>query len=330
MIFPKYLQKVNLSPSPAFSLLKQKSRFLLWDFWHCFRSPIEPGKNTNRLNYLTKAIIINYMKIENINYNYYQYADQESSCCLSSLCNTICDLYYRAIKYLYDFFKNCGCDTFAVLVSTFLFEPWSTLKAAVQYPFGLKEDFHYYNLNPETLTSAQAEKRAIIWLHGSMDNQRSALSFASKLENEDLGPVFTENVSKSTAEEDLECIFEKMKKIQQLYQKFHREKVVIDIIGHSRGAWLATIMLLLKDKLCKENIEIGTIIRIGNPLAECEIPGVQNHLGQIFELNGNWDMVKGISSEKMPANQKTFFNCGHLGLTFDSAVHQKIIQLLNH
>ncbi|PIS01339.1 MAG: hypothetical protein COT84_02825 [Chlamydiae bacterium CG10_big_fil_rev_8_21_14_0_10_35_9] len=256
----------------------------------------------------------------------------------SALCQKISNIYFRVILSFVNFLENHNQYVAAMVTGTLLTEPVSALKAALLYPLGWKKNFNFIGMNPKSITKEQSEKRPILLLHGNLHNQSAWISFAKKLRKENLGPVYTLNLpNHSFSSADKTLVEEKITEILKQYRKWNNQNVKIDVIGHSRGATVATCVGLKEDTwLFKEGCpsfylsevekraEIGKVIKIGYPTTQWYIDNVQitNHL---YEIYGTRDVLAPKSSN---LSQKFEVNTGHLGLLYSSSVHNKAIEWL--
>lgn len=219
-----------------------------------------------------------------------------------------------------------GWFWFGVVFGTILQEPWEVVKASCVYPFGLKEPFQFYGMNPSSITIEQSHKRPILLIHGNLHNQSAWLGLARELKGANLGPVFTLNLPSGTITgRDFALLGEKIDRIKRLYQK----EITIDLIGHSRGGDLAGE---LGDSVSRAGVNFGKVIKIGVPFSKREIEELKwihpNFTERIFEITAKHDVLVGKRPSYVPSKCHLEVNTGHLGLLYSPAVYAEIINFL--
>ena len=112
----------------------------------------------------------------------------------SSVGNRVYEVYHAVLSRLIGFFNNHGLNGACTVLGTLLLEPHHAFRAGLDYFTGKKREFHYYGLNPASLTPEQAIKNPILLLHGSLHNQSAWLKLAEKLQQTALGPIYTLNL----------------------------------------------------------------------------------------------------------------------------------------
>src|SRR5690348_7667527 len=93
----------------------------------------------------------------------------------SSQGNRVYEAYYTVISRLIGFFDHHGLYGASAVLGTLLLEPHHAIRAGFHYLTGKKREFHYYGLNPTSLTAEQATKTPILLLHGALHNQSAWL-----------------------------------------------------------------------------------------------------------------------------------------------------------
>ncbi len=252
---------------------------------------------------------------------------------IPSLWQKISSAYKSAVKQLIEFLRSHKYITTAGVMGTLLFEPLINLQAAYLFPYGWKEKFQYYGLNPEKLTPSQAQKRPLLCIHGDNHNQSAWLTLAKASEQSHAGPIFTINLDlkRSSWTEDARSLLNaKIEEIKRQYREQGIDDVQIDIAGHSTGASLAFYTALEPsswkvspegraevnpDKIAWRK-DIGNIIRIGTPTTakENELldPEMRN---RIFEIDGTDDLLVDARSTARP-DHRAEIPCGHVELIF--------------
>lgn len=224
------------------------------------------------------------------------------------------------------------CFRLAAVLGTLLTEPWSAIKAACRFPFNWRNHFNYHDLNPKTLTIEQAKKHPILLIHGDFHNQSAWLTLAKKLKYAGLGPVYTINLpSGEVTQYDYALILQKITEIKAQYSQQGIKKIKVNIVGHSRGGYLAhhSAWSILSSKMSEDHF--GKIISLGSVLNNAELHSLKEHDSDFenkkFEITAAYDVLETAISLLPPQNQM-IINTGHLGLLYSNDVHQRIIQLL--
>ena len=141
---------------------------------------------------------------------------------------------------------------FIRIYSIFRYQFISALYVVLTVPLGLKSHFNFYGLNPLSLTKKQAEKHPTLLIHGRCHNQGVWIYLAKVLQNSDVGPLFTINISSNLSahamEQSFQIIYQKIADIQQLYQPWTTTPIKVNIVGYSMGAIFAYFVNL--DEKC--------------------------------------------------------------------------------
>lgn len=110
-----------------------------------------------------------------------------------------------------------------------------TIFFGLRMVLGAFKSFHFYGLNPESLSETQAEHPPVLLLHGWLHNQSAWLPLAAYLKQHQYqGAVFTVNLPddpRQASSKDIEIIQQKLEEIQALYPSM----TTCYIAGHSRG-----------------------------------------------------------------------------------------------
>jgi len=204
----------------------------------------------------------------------------------------------------------------------------------------LKKDFNYYNLNPKALDEKYADQEPILLIHGNYHNQSAWLSLTHKLKKENFGPVYTVNLPGGcVTEADDNIIKNKIEHIQSQYAKLNRPDVKINLIGHSRGGYMAhrcAYKITIEGKVyfrhsAELKKEIGKVISIGTVVDEYDINNCQrsdpDFNKRYFEITGDNDILARESS-LLSDTQKKAIPVGHLELIYNQDTHQQIIHWL--
>lgn len=262
--------------------------------------------------------------------------DNKSQPAKPCLFHRIRDAYNRAIGRLVDFLYRHQWHTLGMILGTLLQEPFQVLRAGFTLPANWKKKFSYHGLNPTNLTDAQQKKRPILLIHGNLHNQTAWIELSKKLQRTDLGPVFTVNLpSGEVTEKDFEIVDKKIQEIKALYEKKGVSGISVDLVGHSRGCYLAQ-QRAYTDKQNGNRIwslrpDIGKVILIGTPLESPEINQIKridpNYTSRIYEITGQCDVLVREKS-LLPANNHVDLKTGHLGLLYSRQMHERVIEVL--
>ncbi len=255
----------------------------------------------------------------------------------TSFCQRICNIYKDAIQNFILFLAKHKFIVTSMVLGTLLLEPCESIKAAFMIPAGLKKHFNFYNMNPKTLTREQLNKQPILLIHGNYHNQSAWISLVKKLKAENLGPIYTVNLpSGPITDKDYKAIKEKVDEIKSQYKRYNIHNIKINVIGHSRGGFLAAQIastVLGKGKKCSEvgSENFGKVIKIGSVLNQSAISSIQEEdldfCDRVYEITGKYDaLVTGQSL--LPASHTKMVNSGHLGLLYSAKTHHHVIQML--
>lgn len=253
--------------------------------------------------------------------------------------NRICTAYRNAIRRFVAFLKKHGWHVTAMVLGTLLLEFWVALKAAFLMPASWKSHFNFYNMNPLEITEEQSKKRPILLIHGNYHNQSAWLDFAKKLKNSHLGPVYTVNLPNGdVTKKDFEIVNKKIEQIKNQYAKFNIKDITIDLVGHSRGAYIASKVAM--DHFVEQESDIHSVITLGTP-QDAELMSIikrmdnLNRLGgssipcpEFYDITGSYDVLCDESSP-LDLDHQYIAETGHLGLLYCSQVHQQVIAWLD-
>ncbi len=263
----------------------------------------------------------------------------------SSIWGKIRSAYLNCIRLYVKYLKRRNVVVFGLVSATFLTEPLNAFKGAFMTPYGWKRHFDYFDLNPKELTSSQLRENPVLLIHGNYDNQRAWLQLAEKLQKEGI-PAFTLNLPPGKVSRWDKCLLErKWDEIRNLYHRYGRKDAAINIVGHSRGAYLSVMMGVNKEgwEIRKRGVlstdlmkrhqrpDIGKIIQIGQYFSlnefQDEVATALNLKERIFSITGTRDILAPSNSNALPPDHKFTFDEGHLGLIFSDEVDQKIIDI---
>lgn len=229
----------------------------------------------------------------------------------------ISNSYQSAIKNFVIYLRRHRWKITAMVLGTFLAEPWSVLKAGVLKICNWKKHFNFYNMNPKTLSTAQMSQTPILLIHGNYHDQSAWLSMGKVLKN--VGPVYTVNLPGGyITQRDWDTVARKIEEIKSKCPSFTQ----VALIGHSRGGIISSIMLQQRSDI-KQAISIGEV-SYRNTIESMD-PHVRNRL---YEITGKHDVLV-TQSSFLPADHKKEVNVGHLGLLYSSEVHRQVVQWLN-
>lgn len=259
-----------------------------------------------------------------------------------SICQRISNAYRNAIHQFVNFLQKHKFYVTAMVLGTLLLEPFQAIKAGCISPASWKKHFNFYNMNPKTLSNEQLTKQPILLVHGNYHNQSAWISLAKKLRLSNLGPVYTVSLPNgSITLKDYEIIQSKIDEIKAQYKQYNvnniEHDIKINIIGHSRGGYLAhrmawTTLRADGKQYWGSSNDIGKVIKIGSVLDQEEISHIQNQdpdfRDRVYEITGQYDILETDKSLCEDSHMDTV-NSGHLGLLYSSQTHQRIIQWLS-
>ena len=242
---------------------------------------------------------------------------------------------YQKIR---SFFTRIGAPRLGRSITAFCSEPIHSLRASIYYLLGYLEPFCFYQMNPHKIRPSQVKKRAILLIHGNFHNQSAWIALAKSLTQSNLGPIYTVNLNPGPlTEADREVINAKIAEIRSQYD-VHGAKVVIDIIGHSRGSEMAFLTALEDNcwqissgfkKITSEKVsfkpEIGRVIRVGTPTDDEEKNALpRDLLDRIYEIDASNDSFV-LQKSQVKKTNRILVDTGHLGLLFSPTVHRQIL-----
>jgi hypothetical protein len=253
-----------------------------------------------------------------------------------SLCERICNAYRNAIKAFVKFLQKHNWFVTSLILGTLLTEVWQALKAAFFMPANWKKHFNFYNLNPTTLSETQAQKPPVLLLHGNFHDQTAWLSFAKKLKESSLGPVYSVNFpSGKCTDKDYEILNKKVREIKAQYKQLGVDNIQINLVGHSRGGHLAYCYSWIRNEgekaYWEKNKDIGKVIKIGSVLVQEDLDCIEKidstSKDRLYEIRGEYDILDDKKSVLPSDNQRTVAT-GHLGLLYSPEVHHQVIDWL--
>lgn len=246
-------------------------------------------------------------------------------------------MYRTTIQRLVGFLKRRGWSDLSSVLGTILVEPWQALKAGLMEAASWKKPFNFYGMNPQVLTEEHLKRRPLLLIHGNYHNQAAWLSLAKTFQAHALGPLYTVNLpSGLITQKDYQLIQSKIEEIQAQYQHHHVDRVKIDLIGHSRGAFLAfrlawTIPKERGHRMWQRNEAISHVIKMGSTLNLREIEKLQevdpHFRDRLYELVGTQDILEPKPSLLSPQHQK-IIETGHLKMLTSLEAHETILQWL--
>lgn len=249
---------------------------------------------------------------------------------------------YHGYKYIVaaatQFFRSCNWNGVARVFAALAWEPIVSVWAGLDIRRGKVETFDLYGMNPTSLSLEQKRQSPILLLHGRDGSQGMFSAMGAFFKTEEMGPVFTVNLSDGElTEDDYGVVNDKIEEIQKLYG----EKIKIDLIGYSRGAELAFFMALPKEKWSMDGQgrclmfpanewrdEIGKIIRIGSVTLPKEWERITPAMRlSIYEIRGCDDLHMPERSEAIHCYEVE--GVGHVGLVSSPLVFDRLKMILS-
>ena len=252
---------------------------------------------------------------------------ESSSCCpcitdsfytvvdwTSTLLNTIWECYRSAVRFFCEMLFNCGLEMIALTLSTWLTEPCAALYAAIWYPLGWQENFNHYGLNPTEITAAEVNRRAIILIHGRYSNPSTFLDLAKHFQERGIGPVYTiKTYHYDVTEADVQIVKDKFEEIAAQYAAHGAACPGFDLVGHSRGAWVATKTLERDDRVAR-------VFRIANPTQAHELEVLPpDKRERIYDVRAGDDIIFLEAQSALPPHRVHHVPSGHLGAVHHSS-----------
>jgi len=201
------------------------------------------------------------------------------------------------------------------------------------------------NYGFDTIENTMSEKHPVLLLPGAIGTWNYLGDLARSLKQAGI-PVFTiDTGAGATSDDKLKRVNKKILEIRTLYQN----STSVDIVAHSMGANLALAvaydeasvfidaegnLAFREDKPLEANPLVRKIITLANPLIKSEVESLKQieKIDHFFNIIAKYD---GIMGHKQPglvgdvAHQAEEVENGHIGIVFDSEVHQKIIHKLS-
>lgn len=259
---------------------------------------------------------------------------------IESLGKRISNCYREAIRTFVRFLQRHNFFVTSLVLGTLLLETGTALRAGFCAPASWKKHFNFYNMNPKAITEEQSKKSPILLIHGNYHNQSAWLSLAKKLKDQNLGPVYTVNLPNGNfTDKDFEITFKKIEEIKRHYSHWGVKNIKIDLVGHSRGGAIAT--LLSTERYVKSSKEssnwgryqndFGKVIHIGNVFDNSDISYLKKYQPELlkrhFEIVGKYDVLEDEPSQLDDAHKLTV-DTGHLGLLYSKTAHDQLISWL--
>lgn len=244
--------------------------------------------------------------------------------------------YLEIVARIIYFFRIFGMKWTANTLAALLAEPGSNFYLMKWFRLGKQKQFHFFGLNPTTISEENRKLPVVLLLHGKGVNQSAWIELARFFQNEGVGNVFTLNSHKGELTgEDIPLFEAKLEEISRLYGDKIPEVIVV---GHSRGAEFSLYAGLpphtfkLEKGYCIQlqkwemfRPEIKMMIRLGSPLLPQEWKQLTEEMrGKIYEIDGLLDLI--IPNRSL--NPFYQADCGHLGLLYNREVHKKIVELI--
>lgn len=229
--------------------------------------------------------------------------------------------YKQAVFRVVEFFRRHRCIVTAAVIGEVFLELPQALKIGFFSVLGWKKHFNFYDLNPKSITSDQAELRPILLIHGNLHNQSVWLEFAKMLKTAKLGPVYTVNLpSGLPGDKDVEILNKKYAEIKEQYKIQGKKIPKVNLVGYSKGGCISECILKGRPDIFDKIITVGYTRQFINDNNQLE--------SRIFEITGKFDALISKKSS-LPSNQQLEVDTGHLGLVFSEKVHQQIIDWLS-
>jgi len=249
--------------------------------------------------------------------------------------------YWRGIRCFIDCLDQRGYFTTSMALGTVIAEPSSALRAGVERLFyGCSDTPHFSGINPSALTSEQLKHSPVLFIHGNYHHPSGCTALAKVLKEEQI-PVFTVSLHHGrVTEEDERRVAQRVQEIQALYRAQGIDNVKIDLIGHSRGGYVADAFakanwdwkkqaLSTEDAFIRWKEEIGKVILLGYHRENIE--AFPKH----YEIHGKFEAVLSreacedalAKAAKNPHLRKIVPD-GHLGILYHPHTHEQIVRWL--
>jgi pimeloyl-ACP methyl ester carboxylesterase len=254
-----------------------------------------------------------------------------------SLCERIATAYANGIRKFVAFLWRHKWIRTAMILGTLLLEPWQALKAAFRNMANWKKEFNFHGMNPKAISPELKNRRPILLIHGNYHNQSAWLSLGKALKGEKLGPVYTVNLpSGLITEKDYAIVDEKIRQIKAQYKTVGVESIKVDLVGHSRGGFIAHRMAWTTRESQGKRVwsvreEIGKVIKIGSVTDEEERTHMKREdphfANRLFEVTGKYEVLHDAPS-LCPDTHKKEVRAGHLGLLYAPDTHRQVADYL--
>lgn len=248
----------------------------------------------------------------------------------------------------YTFYPNCFSETYHRFLSTFR-EISAMFSSGFRKRLGNVEAFTYHGANPQSISETDAERPAIILVHGAQHNQSGWMPLIKKLHERKIGPVYTLNYTQEKRQELLQKTIEKVK--QQYQQKGKNPSVIL--VGHSFGGTVVAEYFFgenqVVDVTVKKVIAIDARLKITNnapfPSMFEDIIPIVNKLydniinsqekEKLFTISAKRSWLMPLSASQIYENGQSILpetnrciveDCSHLSVLYSPKTEDKIIQ----
>jgi hypothetical protein len=238
------------------------------------------------------------------------------------LTNRVFTLYHRIVSALVEWIKAHINQGAAAIIGTFLLEPGSILRAVFDWVvYGFRETPHFSGVNPQDLTDDQLQMPPVLCLHGNYHCPAAFTEIAKALRESYNPAIFTIKLpSGRITDRDRDLVREKIQEIKNAYESKGAALSKIDLIGHSRGGYIAW-------EFQTDGIEIRTVLI-----------GFHPHWGfddSLYEINGVYDcflrreeIENAVSCSQGDPEHRVVIDTGHLGLLYSPTTCEKITEWL--
>lgn len=222
-----------------------------------------------------------------------------------SLYDRVMHIYRRSIATLVIRLTQSDHEELAVTIGTLLAEPYSSICAALCYPFAYLGFPPSLRLDPVGLSTTEAQLPALFCLHGMLHNRSGWTALGKFLsDREQQFNVYTITLSEDD-DVAMEQARERITEICAQYAEHEEAAPVIHFIGHSRGGWLAS-RLCDEQRARGQNPE-GKVARLGAPY-----PTEQPE--STCDLLGDYDVIVGERELEDAVATSYRYPKGHLRL----------------
>lgn len=229
--------------------------------------------------------------------------------------------YVAKVKVLFAFLHENNWTMTASITAAFLIEPLNALYAGYLQAGLYRRKLE--NLNPIVLTKSQQDHNPLLLIHGDHSNSFIFNDMIKAIaEKYPQRPIYTVDLTSPdgiiSEKQHIDELYTKINHIARVYS----ETPTLDIIGHSSGG---DVVGPLAQRMMKgENIRPGALIKIGSAFDE-KAAEEFNDYANISEYLARDDVFVGYRSH-LPKNH--IFPTGHIGLVFNNAVINKVLEML--